>query len=98
MCRYNYPCPRCHCNIEIKLQQSNINNSIVEISSTCPYLSRSITKTLEIDPVLKMISTKQPSALYNALVQSHAIQEGCTIYSSIVDALGQELGRYCEIA
>lgn len=97
MCKYSSVCDRCKQEILVEVNQKNMQDAEVVVSSDCSMLSKAIPSPLTINVMYEIIANKTDSHIYNILADHHDT-EGCTAYDSIKSALEKNLGRYYELA
>lgn len=97
MCRYYSICHRCNYEILVEVEQTNMQDAQVNISSDCPTLASAIPHPIKVDAMHEVISTKTESSIYNILSNHHDV-ENCSAYDSIKSAMETNLGRYYELA
>ena len=97
MCKYAYQCKQCGLDIKVKAEHQNMQDVIVELASDCPNLDFINNTPFAVDPMHELMVSKEKSELYK-LMRNHPHPDGCTVYDNVIDAIGQSLGRYYEIA
>ncbi|HHY81116.1 MAG TPA: hypothetical protein GX505_00320 [Clostridiales bacterium] len=97
MCKYAFQCKQCGFGVEIKAEHLNMQDVVIELASECPNLDFIKHTPLVLDAMHELMVTKEKSNFYN-LVKEHPHPSGCTVYDNVIDAIGQSLGRYYEIA
>ncbi len=98
MCKYASKCTLCNRTVEVHTEQQDMNTVEIKISSDCPNLQPLINRLICLDAIYEVIASKEQSFLYGLLKQHHKQIEGCTVYEMIKDFIGQNLGRYYELA
>lgn len=97
MCKYSYQCKLCGIQIEVKAEQQNVQDVMVELASECPSLDIIAQAPISLDAIYELMVPKERSLLMQ-LLKEHSHPEDCSVYDSVVDAIGKALGRYYEIA
>lgn len=98
MCKYASRCSLCNRTLEVQAQQQDMNIVKIKISSDCPNLEPLVNRTICLDAIYEVIAPKERSLLYELLKHCHQQIESCTAYDIIKDSIGQNLGRYYELA
>ncbi|MDN5277527.1 MAG: hypothetical protein PWR01_1492 [Clostridiales bacterium] len=98
MCKYASRCALCNRTVEVQAQQQDMNTVEIKISSDCPNLQPLVNRPIHLDAIYEVIASKEQSLLYGLLKQYHRQIEDCTVYDIIKDSIGQNLGRYYELA
>lgn len=98
MCKYSFECKLCGYRIDVKAEYQNMQDVILNISSSCPNLDP-VTKTpITLDAMYELMAPKEKSAFMKLLKDNHHHAGDCTAYEDVMDAIGLSLGRYFEIA
>lgn len=98
MCKYSSRCALCNRTVEVRAQQQDMNTVEIKISSDCPNLQQLVNRPICLDAMYEVIAPKERSMLYGLLKQYHRQLENCTVYDIIKNSIGQNLGRYYELA
>lgn len=98
MCKYSSKCALCNNTIEIEAQQKDMNVVELKISCECPNLQSLVNKSIFLDAIYEVISSKEQSLLYSLIKQYHKQIDECTAYDIIKDSIEKNLGRYYELA
>jgi len=97
MSKYSSTCSRCHYEIQVFAEQQNTNDINIKIASDCPATKSINQSNITLDAIYEMTVPKEKSKFYNLLSDCH-LEEGCTLYENVMDAVGRDLGRYYELA
>lgn len=95
MCQYNFECKRCGIRINVKTEHQNMQDVVLDISSSCPNLDPVTQTPITLDAMHELMVPKENSEFMKLLDGHHA--EGCSAYDGMIDAIGFSLGRYFEI-
>lgn len=97
MCKYVSSCQRCNFAIEIHTEYENMQDLVLDISSDCPNLNSISGTSITLDAMHELIVSKDKSNFMKKMDElSHP--RDCTVYESVIDAIGKSLGRYYELA
>jgi uncharacterized Fe-S cluster-containing protein len=91
-------CSLCNYKISIKVEQKNMNEAEVKLSSECPNLQQFTNIPLHLDAIYEIVNPKENSQFYRLLKQHHSHIDRCAAYDSVLDSIGKNLGRYYELA
>ncbi len=97
MCKYASTCQLCDYPIEVHAEYENMQDVKLKISSDCPNIGSMTDKPIVVDAMKELMAPKEKSEIYH-MMDEHPHPEGCTLYQSIIDAIGKSLGRYYEVA
>lgn len=96
MCKYMYTCKLCEHTIQINATYENMQDIRLEIASDCPNLGMFTNKPITLDAMRELMVPKHQSDFAKLLQQLQL--SNCTVYESVIEAIGREMGRYYEIA
>lgn len=97
MCKYASSCQLCDYTINIHAEQENMQDININVSSGCPSITSVAGRAITLDAMKELMVPKEKSSFYH-LMQAHPHPQECTLYDSVIDAIGKSLGRYCELA
>jgi hypothetical protein len=97
MCKYVTICKRCGLNIEVNAEYENMQDVILKLASDCPNLDFVSQTPLTLDAMHELMVSKEKSE-FMKLLDDNSHPKDCSVYDSVIDAIGQGLGRYYEIA
>ena len=97
MCKYTTICKRCGLNIEVKTEYQSMQDVILNLASDCPNLGFVSQAPLKLDAMYELMVPKEKSELMK-LLDDNSHPKDCSVYESVMDAIGHSLGRYYEIA
>ena len=97
MCKYSSVCKRCGFCIEVNAEHKNMQDVVLSLASECPNLEFVSQTPMTLDAMHELMVPKEKSEFIKRIGnQSHPMD--CTVYESVMDAIGRSLGRYYEIA
>jgi hypothetical protein len=97
MCKYSTVCKRCGLTIEVRAEYKNMQDVTLNLSSDCPNLDIVSQSPLTLDAMRELMVPKEKSE-FMKLLGENSHPGDCSVYESVIDAIGQSLGRYYEIA
>ena len=62
MCKYSYQCKLCGIQIEVKAEQQNVQDVMVELASECPSLDIIAQAPLSLDAMYELMVPKESPA------------------------------------
>jgi len=74
-----------------------MNDVNLKIATNCPVTQPITNSPIYLDAIYEMTVPKERSRFYN-LLSEHNLDEGCTLYDTVMNAIGRNLGRYYELA
>lgn len=97
MCKYAYTCRLCKHTINVNAIYENMQDVKIEIASDCPNLGMFANNPIKLDAMRELMVPRHQSDFARLLEDHHHLSE-CSVYDSVIEAIGREMGRYYEIA
>ena len=97
MVKYSSVCQRCGCCIKVNAEYQNAQNVMLSLASECPNLKAVSQTPMTLDAMHGLMVPKEKSEFIRQL-EGTSHPADCTVYESVVEAIGRSLGRYYEIA